>query len=390
MGVDSDEARPFDSVWSEIERRHAWKIEVAEYDNPEPALSRMPFCWSDYDNRYAVAFREKYNLEEVVAGAGDDWEAALRLRHWTFNNMINGTHPAFPGLEPFTTLDPFTLVDTARAGGTFFCSHFSMVFVAAATSMGVVARKLSVDCEHTPDEPSNHHGVVDVWTNRFRKWVHLDPNYDHHYEFDGVPLSAEEVGRRWQTHKGEGIRAFVGPEHRPIDRARSGKTGEHESCALFWHLIECRSDVFRRDGRGSKSPAVLLVDEARKEQRWHQGKPPNTFERKGYSDGTLFVTEDVADAYPDLEAAKMDVLPPHKMPEYCRVQFSTPCSPFFSHYEVSVDGGAAQRVEGIEYPWRLHKGSCRIEARSVNLAGWRGPAYRMTLEVSKRPGSQPN
>ena len=63
MSDSGNNARPFDEVWKELESRHAWKIEVSEYDNPQPALSRFPFCWSDYDNRYAIAFQEKYRLD---------------------------------------------------------------------------------------------------------------------------------------------------------------------------------------------------------------------------------------------------------------------------------------------------------------------------------------
>lgn len=385
----TESLRPFDNVWCELEQRHAWRIRLAACDNPRPAVSRMPFCWSDYDNRHAVSFRERFRLPDVVAGARDDWEAALRLRHWTFVNMVNDTDASLPFREPFTTLDPAALVGASHAGGTFWCSYFSMVFVAAATSMSLAARKLSIDCEHTAAEKGAHHGVVEVWINALRKWVHLDPNYDHHYVLDGVPLNAEEICQLWQRRRGEGLQALVGPERRPVPRGRAGKRGEAEACGCFWHLIECRNDIFRRDGRGSRSLAVMLVDDARKKQRWYQGTPPNTFEKRQYSDGTLLITEEPADAYPDLDAAWMEVLPPHKMPYYCRVRFTTPCAPFFSHYEVSVDGGPPERVEGVEYPWRLHPGVCSIEARTVNVAGWRGPAYRLALEIAEDPAAVP-
>jgi hypothetical protein len=389
MNSSANNDRPSDEVWRELERRHGWSIRVTGCENPRPALSRMPFCWSDYDNRHAVAFRERHRLQEVIAGARDDWEAILRLRHWTFVNMVNATEASLPLPEPFSTLDPEALVSASHVGGTFWCSYFSMVFVAAASSLGFVARKLSVDYEHTADEPSYHHGVADVWVNKFRKWVHMDPNYDHHYELAGVPLNADEVGRRWQTHRGEGIQAVVGPDSRPVERAINSRVGHSEACSCFWSLVECRNDIFRRDGRGSKSLAVMLVDEARQKQRWYQGKPPNTHEKKAYTDGSLLITEDPAEAYPDVDAAWMELLPPHKMPYYCRVQFSTPCAPYFSHYEVSVDGGPAERVEGQEYPWRLHLGPCSIEVRTVNVAGQRGAAYGMRLAIEKNPAVVP-
>ena len=388
MDTTPGEKRPFDEVWRELERRHGWSIRISGCENPAPAVSRAAFVWSDYDNRGAVAFRERHRLAELIEGAGDDWEALLRLRHWTFVNMVNDTEACLPFQDAFTALDPAALVAASHAGGTFWCSYFSVVFLAAATSLGFAARKQSIDTEHTAAEKGAHHGVVDVWVNAFRKWVHLDPNYDHHYELGGVPLGTEEIGRLWRERRGDGLEPVVGPDRRRVPRARAGKKGEPEACGCFWHLIECRNDVFRRDGRGSKSPAVMLVDEARKKQRWYQGTPPDTFEKRQYADGTLLVTEDPADAYPDLEAAWMSVLPPHKMPYYCRVRFTTPCAPFFSHYEVAVDGGAPGRLEGLEYPWRLHPGECSIEARTVNVAGRRGPPYGLRLQIVEDPAAE--
>ncbi|MCX7804444.1 MAG: transglutaminase-like domain-containing protein [Planctomycetota bacterium] len=386
---DSAGGRPFEEAWRELERRHAWKIRVVECLNPKPAVSRFAFVWSDYDNRHAAAFRERHRLHDVVAGARDDWEALLRLRHWTFVNMINDTDACLHAYGPFYSMDPAALVAASHSGGTFWCTYFSTVFIAAATSMGLPARKVAIDCEHTAAEKSTQHGVADVWVNTFRKWVHMDPNYDHHYELDGVPLSTEETGRLWQEKRGSGLDPRVGPERRPVPRARRGKAGEPEACACFWHLIECRNDVFCRDGRGSKSPAVMLVDDARKRQRWYEGSPPDTSEKKRYSSGTLMITEDPADAYPDLDAAYLEIFPPHKMPYYCRVRLTTPLSPYFSHYEISEDGGPPMRFEGMEYPWRLHPGHCSLEVRTVSVAGWRGAPYRMRLEIAEDRAAVP-
>lgn len=381
--------RPFDGIWCELESRHAWEIQVVESNNPPPAISRMVYCWSDYDNRHAAEFRSRYRLEEVIGDAADDWEAAIRLRHWTFVNMVNDTEACLPFQESFSALDPVAMVEASRAGGTFWCSYFSMVFVAAATAAGIAARKLSIDNEHTAEEKGSHHGVVDVWSGRHGKWVHLDPNYDHHYELDGVPLNTEEICQLWQRQRGQGLTPVIGPDQRVAPRGRAARKDSPEACGCFWHLIECRNDVFRRDGRGGKSPAVMLVDQARKNQRWYQGTPPQTFEKEQYSDGTLLITEEPADAYPDLDAACIQLLPPHKMPYYCRVRLTSPAAPFFSHYEIRVDGGPAERVDGLEFPWRLHPGQCTIEARTVSVAGWRGPIYSMKLQIRENPSAQP-
>ena len=198
-----------------------------------------------------------------------------------------------------------------------------------------------------------------------------------------MPLNVEEMCQIWLKHKGEGMQPIVGLERRPMPRGRGGRKGAPEACGYFWHLIECRSDVFRRDGDGSLGQAVLLVDEARKHRRWTQGTPPNTFEKRGYADGTLMITEDHADAYPDVNAVRIRLQPPHKMPYYCRAQFSTPMAPYFSHYEVRANGGAPERVDGMEYPWRIYPGTRTLEVRTVDVAGRRGPVHTVTVAVEE-------
>lgn len=79
--------RVFEETWRALEKNLAWKVTELEVHNPEIGLAKLPYAWQDYDNRRAAEFRERHRLAEVVAGAADDWEAILRLRHWTFTHV---------------------------------------------------------------------------------------------------------------------------------------------------------------------------------------------------------------------------------------------------------------------------------------------------------------
>lgn len=374
------QTRAFDVLWTELEKRHAWKIAELEIDNKPVAVSRLPFAYQDYDNRRAVAFREKHRLAEVVAGAANDWEAILRLRNWTYTHMRDGT-------PSFTPPNPGALVDAALSGATFWCTYYAYAFVAAAGSMGIPARHLGIDCEHTAEESSTHHGISDVWVNHFRKWVAVDAHHDSHHEVDGVPLSAEEIGQRWRSHRGAGMTSHIGPNSRVVPRARACVPSKHESCGYFWHYIDSENDLLHQRNQPWPNPVVLLVDDERRRQTWYQGAAGKTFKHCRYADGSFLMTERVADAYPDLNCAHLALLEPTK-PYSCRVQFGG-LVPNFSHYVAIIDGAPETRIDGVEFPWRLHPGINAIEVRAVNTAGLKGPPSRIKVRIDEDPTRKP-
>jgi len=374
--------RPYEDVWAENEKRHAWKIAIAEWHNPPVKEAKLPYAWQDYDNRHAAAFREKYRLQELIAGSADDWEAVLRLRHWAFTHVRDG-NPSFPAEAPED------IVSSSLAGATYYCTYFAYAFVAAANAVGFSARHLGIDCEHERGEASSHHGVADVWVNSLRKWVAVDPNYDYHYELNGVPLNAEEIGNLWRSRKGDGMSVFIGPERREVPRGRQSRVDKHESCGYYWCYIDSENDTFHRRRQNWPNPVVFLVDEERKRRKWYQGDKENSQEHGRYTNGSFITTERYADAYPDLNCVNLTLLPPTKIPYGCRVQFGNGCTPNFSHVLLREDGGAPFRVDGLEYPWRLHPGANSLEARLVNHAGLQGPPSRVVVRVDEDRSRQP-
>jgi len=366
--------RVFADVWAELERRHAWRISERRLVNRPSAIAKVAYAWQDIDNRRAAAFRARHHLDAVVAGARDDWEALLRLRHWAFTNVRNGSPPSY-GPEDLTTI-----ADASQAGAAFWCTHFAYTFVAAAAAMGWQARHLGIDCDHDEHGRSTHHGVADVWVSRWRKWVVFDVNYDAHYELDGVPLDAAELGRRWRTHRGAGVRAFIGPQRREVAVANGEYTpGQPEACGYFWHYIDLDNDVFHR--RFHANAVLLPIDDAKRGRTWYQGAPPATRPHWYYASGQFTVTERLADAYPDLHCVELQPLPPGKMPYYCPVRLWTSAAPNFSHHAIRIDGGEPLRFDGSEYPWRIATGANAIDVRVVDTCGREGPPAVIEIDV---------
>jgi len=373
----SQKPRQFEKTWASLEADHAWTITESAIENRPIATSKLTYAWQDYDNRRAVEFRQRNGLEQIVAGAASDWEALLRLRQWVFTRIKSG-NPSLP------SADPFHIVAGAEAGGTFYCTYYAYLFVAACGALGYSARHLGIDNERDKDGVGTHHGIADVWLNSLRKWAVVDPMCDVHYELNGVPLNAEEIGQRWRSHKGEGIEARVGPERRLVPRARRADPAYHESKGYYWCYIDTESDVFHRRGSLWPNPVVFLVDDERASRTWFQGQPPKTEPHARYANGTFVQTRRVEDAYPELNCTKID-LEPAGLAGSCNALFYSHCAPNFSHYAVRV-GGRELRTEGANFTWRLCPGSNSLEVQAVNLAGQAGPVSRIEVHVEPDAG----
>ena len=57
-------------------------------------------------------------------------------------------------------------------------------------------------------------------------------------------------------------------------------------------------------------------------------------------------------------------------------------TPNFKQYEVQIDGGG-WKSSGESFPWKVHPGSNRLEARTVNQFGVPGPLSTADLEIAQ-------
>ena len=55
--------------------------------NPAHRGNEIFMAWEDLRSPRAAEFRAKYNLDEVIAGKTDDWQAILAIRHWVKANI---------------------------------------------------------------------------------------------------------------------------------------------------------------------------------------------------------------------------------------------------------------------------------------------------------------
>jgi hypothetical protein len=231
---------------------------------PTAAYSRLPFVASGNDDERLATLRKAHSLEQVAAPAADEWSAQLLLKEW-----VHGKFP--PGNPKSPAVHALDILEKAARGETFYCTHYAITYAECATALGWQARKLGVDRPHGKDGfGSSHHGVTEIWSNQFVKWVAIDVNFNLHYEKRGTPLSAWEIRGEWLTNQGADVDRVVGAGPRAAKTKLGRATWrfpEDETSSYFWNYINNR--VVAAD-QGDSAGLIFLQDAANDSAVWYQ------------------------------------------------------------------------------------------------------------------------
>lgn len=139
------------------------------------------------NNAFLKQLRTDYKLDEVVKGAKNDTEKALKMMNWVHNQWKhNGSNqPSKP--------DALTILQEAKEGKLFRCVEYGIVTSSALNAVGLKSRVLALktkDVETT--ESGAGHVVLETYLNDLGKWVILDGQWDAMPMLKGKPLNAVE------------------------------------------------------------------------------------------------------------------------------------------------------------------------------------------------------
>src|SRR5439155_24556170 len=165
--------------------------------------------------------------------------------------------------------DAFAILEKAKTGAGFNCTHSMAVQHAVMVSMGYVARDLGVDRNHEDIGRSMHHGVNEVWSNDYAKWVLLDAKYDTHYERDGVPLSALELHEAVRADGGKGVMKMQGVE-RLLSPSQKPEAAENNIRSYWWVSYNLRHNPFTEPQMSGSSRLLIYDNDAFRNTTWYR------------------------------------------------------------------------------------------------------------------------
>lgn len=180
---DRQEMREREMRWEAVQQEAR---SVREWDLDEK-IKPLKIIMDDPNDPNIVMLREKYNLEQVVHGAADDYERLRLLLAWVQKRWQHH------GNNTPSQSDPLTILKEASEGKRFRCVEYAIVVAACARSLGMPSRRLALKRSDVETAKSGAgHVVAEVWLKQFNKWVFVDGQWGAIAERDGVPLNAVE------------------------------------------------------------------------------------------------------------------------------------------------------------------------------------------------------
>ena len=341
---------------------------VVPVENPRYCGNELFRAFENYHSPRIGQLRTRYGLDAMLAGETDEWKRILLLRHWIRSNIaIDNNNPTQ------TRGDTFAILDAALKGGKFHCTHFSIVQHAVLNSFGYVTRRLG--CGPGLKDDGGHHGVNEVWVNKFGKWVLIDAKYDAHFEKNDVVLSALEIrGEVWRDGA-QSVICVVGPERKPVQPDSETGKSETRPDTYRWCSWETNTNRFTTFPARPTSTLVVLDDEIFRKNTWYRDGKPHW----AYDTPYLIRTarRDWIEWTPNVITSKVTIQ------DGKAVVFLSSCTPNFRSFQRTSDDGTwhdcGEEVE-LLLDSRARK---RFAFRTINLFGVAGPEHY--VEIAYKP-----
>ncbi|GAK51415.1 hypothetical protein U14_02659 [Candidatus Moduliflexus flocculans] len=327
--------------------------------------SEIPFVYESPDAPHLEALRERYHLREMIRNARDEYDAMLRLGAWVGTRWDHGTD-VVPDRN--ATTDPAAVIQAGEQGAKFWCEIAAKTLVLAATSLGWAARLTTT----SRDGYTWEHAVAELWSNQFRKWFVIDPDFNVVYEENGVPLSAFELC------------------HRGLELARANRLSTHliaptklslpftDLLAFYAYAhIEMRTDWQTRHlRRGSPAGGDL--------QTWRTARPGF----KPLLTARIRQDEPMRFDWP-VNTAVVSGCHIEQRGERTIIHFALiGYCPYFKTFQFRLDDGEWQESVSGLFQFDLTPGDYALAARIVTLSGELGPIYEGQIRL-KEHGVRP-
>jgi len=240
-----------------------------EAENPVYIPNTAFISYEDLTSPKFQHLVKKYQLDTVLKGETEEFKRILLLRHWIKSVIkIDDFADPYPG-------DGYAegILDAALEGHGFHCGHFMTVQNAIMNAYGYVTRTLGAGPSFEGG-PDGHHGINEIWLNSHKKWFLSDAKYDHHFEKDGIPLSALEVRDEYLKNEGEDLTIVDGPDRIPFEvDEETGVTNNRYAMTYTWVEWHAYNDMFT-NWEEYKTLMLMYEDEYFNTHTWiWDGKP---------------------------------------------------------------------------------------------------------------------
>lgn len=343
---------------------------VSEIDNP---IYKPNMAFQNMEDLTDPGFKhlkDKYQLDTIFHGETDEFKRILLLRHWIKSVIPIEDYSSHYSGDGYAE----GILDAALGGEGFHCGHFMVVQNGVMNAYGYLTRALGAGPGvQGVEEADGHHGINEVWINKFNKWVLFDAKYDHHFEKNGIPLSSLDIRDEYLKNKGADISLVQGPARRPIEYNEEVQTSkEHFTRTYTWITWQEHGDFFSSwpDHRGK---VVMYEDDFYRANIWvRDGKPCWIYD---HMEEILLITErDHIEWTPNTIKTEVSIEGSN-----ASIKLISD-TPNLKEYQVRVSSSGDWSATGENFSIDLKEKKYELAFRVVNLAGVSGPEHRVIVD----------
>jgi len=332
--------------------------------------------YEDLNHPGFQALKEKYQLDTIFRGETDEFKRILMLRHWIRTVISIDDHgDPYPGGGYVEGI-----LDAALEGQGFHCGHYMKVQNGIMNAYGYVSRTLGAG-PGVMGGPDGHHGINEIWLNDYQKWFLSDAKYDHHFEKDGIPLSALEIRDEYLKNKAADIVRVVGPERIPTPyNPETGSNYERSAQTYTWIEYHTHSDMFTVWPEHETLLSMYEDDYFRNNTWIWDGKPHWAYDKTEFmrlvkDRNAIEWTPNVILSEVQIEGQRARIRLHSETPNLREYQLRTAPSGGWEAVEDSLD--VELSGERNEFQFRI-----------LNLAGVAGPVHKIVISRKGKDGKK--
>jgi len=339
------------------------RIKIIDIQNEIIKTSQFQFRYQPFDEPDLLLLRRKFNLDDIIFTANNEFEKMILLRNWCRSQFRRFDYQPFMNnfnaLKILSNKTINTNIEAWKPGQYRPCSLFPHLYAQVLLSMGYQARVVKI--KHNQKRgvyDKGGHGMTEVWSNEFQKWVTMDADLNLYYEKDGIPLNMLEVHNERYEKSPSRIKIIRGIQTSgDLEHKKAIEPNEMIQYHSYIQVDSMRNDwmtnhYFR--GHPAKISSLFWIDK----------NLPIVFNFKQK-------TDDVNDFYWTLNQTEILCKKEKLSHSILKLAFKT-FTPNFKHYEIIIDDSKKITSKAAFYNWELHPGNNKFTIKSINKFGVSG------------------
>ncbi|MCP5107339.1 MAG: transglutaminase domain-containing protein, partial [bacterium] len=298
----------------------------------------------------------------------DQFQYFLKLCDWTHRQWKRSVPDPYPLSN---AIDILKDIRSGKTGG--FCGQYAYVLADVLKSLGF----FSVRCVElwSSRAKNQSHFVVEAWSDRYEKWIILDPDYNIYYESvdNGIPANAYEI--RESLLGGPKVRAQTITSTTPNPEIK-----DDENIHLYANFaVSLRSDLMRH------TTPLTIGDRFHMFLFFIDKNTTDFYAGQGVADTAAIpysnITDRKDDLYYDCNSVRVEYERDEKTGNIELLFFTDNSMPNFRFFSISEDNGKTWKpVQGNKYPVRKSKEKVDILVVPVNMYGRPGCRNKISIQ----------